>query len=66
MQNSTKNENMINEDNWESSTNWDMRKKLMNDQKYSVRPPYEKDRKIEKCQRINFDSYSKKIKCTSV
>ena len=60
MQLSTKNENMINEDKWESSTNrktrfiFDEWSKLL-----LVRPPYEKDQKIEKCQTFSFDKCSK-------
>ena len=47
---------MINEDNWENSTNRNMRF-FMNDQDimFGYPPPMEKSKKSKKCQSINFD-----------
>ena len=52
-----KNENMIDEDKWESWTNKKIRffdKRSI----YLLDPPYEKYQKVEKCQTFNFDGCS--------
>ena len=56
------NENMRNEDKWEISTNRNMRF-FYEWSKYIFwfNPTYEKDRKIEECQTVNFDESSKYI-----
>ena len=50
---------MINEDKWDSWTNekWDFFDKLS--VCFFVRPPYEKDQKVEKCRTFNFEECSK-------